>query len=421
MKHFISTLLFCGIITTVSAQTTTPFLTLGEGNSTGDGTFIGVTSYSTQPCPTKSFALEHHFYGYINSSINFFRGGDVTGGFLTFNTNDNSERMRINANGNVGVGTTTPSAKLDIESSILFSYGAPTYGIGIKSTGVGGGGWARRYGFMKNSDNSLFGGFGAFGGENSLSYYWVGSEYNTPYMVWNTSGNVGVGTTTPNTKLDVNGNVLIHGSGTYYNNVGAAELQVGYGLATPCTAGSVTRFALQPYAHTGGPWNFISRDDAVNAFLDIKYGTTAGITLRNDGNIGISTTNPDQKLTVKGKIHAEEVIVDLNVPVADYVFKPNYRLMSLPEVELFVKTNSHLPEVPSAPEISKNGLSMGEMQNKLLQKVEELTLYAIQQNKRIENQETDRKILEAKLAKQENQYNALLEKVEMLTKQIEKK
>jgi len=76
----------------------------------------------------------------------------------------------------------------------------------------------------------------------------------------------------------------------------------------------------------------------------------------------------------------------------------------------------------------KNGVSMGDMQVKLLQKVEELTLYAIQQNKqidkqskRIENQETDRKTLEAKLAKQENQYNALLEKVEMLTKQIENK
>ena len=297
MKHFIYTLLFCGIITTVSAQTSTPFLTLGEGNSTGDGTFIGVSSYSTQPTNIKSFALEHHFYGYVNSSINFFRGGSATGGFLTFSTNDNSERMRIDANGNVGIATTIPNA-----------------------------------------------------------------------------------------RLDVNGNILVHSSGAYYNNAGAAELQIGYGLANPGTVGSITRFALQPYAHTGGPWNFISRDDATNAWLDIKYGTTTGITLRNDGNIGIGTTIPDQKLTVKGKIHAEEVIVDLNVPVADYVFKPTYKLMPLHEVEQFVKTNSHLPEIPSATEITKNGLSMGDMQNKLLQKVEELTLYAIQQNKKIQDQ-----------------------------------
>lgn len=100
-------------------------------------------------------------------------------------------------------------------------------------------------------------------------------------------------------------------------------------------------------------------------------------------NVGIDTTIPDQKLTVKSKIHAKEVIVDLNVPVADYVFKPNYKLMPLPQVEQFVKKNSHLCEIPSATEITKNGLSMGEMQNKLLQKEEELTLYIIELQKQI--------------------------------------
>ena len=156
-------------------------------------------------------------------------------------------------------------------------------------------------------------------------------------------------------------------------------------------------------------------------FQSLSYATYLGsldlkplLLQSGGGNVGIGTTNPDQKLTVKGKIHAEEVIVDLNVPVADYVFHPTYKLMPLPEVEQFVTANSHLPEIPSAAEITKNGLSMGEMQNKLLQKVEELTLYAIQQDQ-------SKKELEAKLAKQENQYNALLEKVEMLTKQMEKK
>jgi len=115
------------------------------------------------------------------------------------------------------------------------------------------------------------------------------------------------------------------------------------------------------------------------------------------GNVGIGTTIPDQKLTVKGKIHAEEVIVDLNVPVADYVFKPTYKLMPLHEVEQFVKTNSHLPEIPSATEITKNGLSMGEMQNKLLQKVEELTLYAIEMRKEINTLKAENKQIKAQL------------------------
>jgi len=102
------------------------------------------------------------------------------------------------------------------------------------------------------------------------------------------------------------------------------------------------------------------------------------------GNVGIGTTKPDQKLTVKGKIHAEEVIVDLAVPVADYVFSKDYSLMPLHKVEQYVKTNSHLPDIPSADEVKQQGLGMGEMQNKLLQKIEELTLYVIQQQKEIQ-------------------------------------
>lgn len=115
-----------------------------------------------------------------------------------------------------------------------------------------------------------------------------------------------------------------------------------------------------------------------------------------DGLVGIGTNNPDEKLTVKGKIHAEEVKVDLSVP-ADYVFekyftgnsylKPDYEMLSLSEVESFVKENKHLPSIPSAKEIQENGLYLGSMNNLLLQKIEELTLYIIEQNKRIEELE----------------------------------
>lgn len=111
------------------------------------------------------------------------------------------------------------------------------------------------------------------------------------------------------------------------------------------------------------------------------------------GKLGIGTANPDEKLTVKGKIHAEEIKVDLLVP-ADYVFqkyftgsstlKPDYEMPSLNEIESFVKENHHLPNIPSASEIQENGLQLGEMNNLLLQKVEELTLYILEQNKRIE-------------------------------------
>jgi hypothetical protein len=116
------------------------------------------------------------------------------------------------------------------------------------------------------------------------------------------------------------------------------------------------------------------------------------------GNVGIGTTSPDEKLTVNGVIHAKEVKVDLSGALADFVFKPDYKLMSLNQVEQFVKTNNHLPQMPSAEEVDKNGLSVGEMQNKLLQKVEELTLYMIGQQKTIDQQQAQIKELNNKLS-----------------------
>lgn len=110
------------------------------------------------------------------------------------------------------------------------------------------------------------------------------------------------------------------------------------------------------------------------------------------GNVGIGTVNPDSKLTVKGDIHCEEVLVDLEVP-ADYVFqkyytgssslKEDYTMPTLEEIETFTKENHHLPNVPSAKKIQEGGLQLKEMTNLLLQKIEELTLYTIEQEKRI--------------------------------------
>ena len=137
------------------------------------------------------------------------------------------------------------------------------------------------------------------------------------------------------------------------------------------------------------------------AGLDIHYhggirfgdATSNSVMQITNGKVGIGTTTPDEKLTVKGKIHSEEIIVDLSVP-ADYVFqkyytgkselKSDYVMPTLAEIESFTKKNNHLPNVPSAKEIQQNGLSLGAMSNVLLQKIEELTLYAIEQNKVIE-------------------------------------
>lgn len=114
-----------------------------------------------------------------------------------------------------------------------------------------------------------------------------------------------------------------------------------------------------------------------------------------NGKIGIGTKTPDELLTVKGTIHAQEVKVDLQGAVApDYVFEnyftgfsptfPEYKLISLEELEVFLKKNHHLPNIPSASSLADNGMSLKDMNLLLLQKIEELTLYTLQQQKEIE-------------------------------------
>ncbi|MHC0446388.1 hypothetical protein ACWA1F_13340 [Flavobacterium sp. 3-218] len=120
------------------------------------------------------------------------------------------------------------------------------------------------------------------------------------------------------------------------------------------------------------------------------------------GNVGIGTENPDAKLAVNGNIHSKEVKVDLTVPAPDYVFKDDYKLKTLDEVESYIKENSHLPEIPSADEFEKNGINVSEMNMALLKKVEELTLYVIEQNKKIsELQQENKKLTDLEIRFQE--------------------
>ncbi|GAG80761.1 unnamed protein product, partial [marine sediment metagenome] len=103
------------------------------------------------------------------------------------------------------------------------------------------------------------------------------------------------------------------------------------------------------------------------------------LNIKANGSIGIGTTTVPSgyKLAVDGKIIAEEFKVELSENWPDHVFGENYNLMSLTELENYIIKNRHLPGLPSADEVEENGVSLGDMQARLLQKVEELTLYVI--------------------------------------------
>lgn len=132
--------------------------------------------------------------------------------------------------------------------------------------------------------------------------------------------------------------------------------------------------------------------------LSLYAGQTERVRVTSAGNVGIGITNPAEKLAVNGVIRAKEIKVEAtNWP--DYVFNENYQLKSLAEVETFIKTNKYLPGIPNQKQVEKDGVNLGEMNRKLLEKVEELTLYLLEER---------------------NKRTALEDKVGLLEKQVEK-
>ena len=103
--------------------------------------------------------------------------------------------------------------------------------------------------------------------------------------------------------------------------------------------------------------------------------------VHSNGNVGIGTVTPSYKLSVNGNIRSKEVVVESGW--ADYVFHDDYKLRSLDEVEKYIATHKHLPNIPSAKAIDQEGLQLGDMQKRMMEKIEELTLYLIRQEKKI--------------------------------------
>lgn len=145
--------------------------------------------------------------------------------------------------------------------------------------------------------NALLSGYLYKGDSNG--YATLGGEYtSTPF-------NLGIGskfidtTLVPIAALDVDGKAVIGSGSGLVTTAGNAELHIGRQLAPSGTIGEAYRLAIQPYGHTGGPFNFVARDTAVNAFLDLRYGTASSLlSISDTGNIGVGTTTPSAQMEI---------------------------------------------------------------------------------------------------------------------------
>ncbi|MFA6013406.1 MAG: hypothetical protein WC799_25680 [Desulfobacteraceae bacterium] len=213
------------------------------------------------------------------------------------------------------------------------------------------------------------------------------------------NGNVGIGTTNPESKFHV---VIDEGAPTSF-------------IGNFCISGKNNgKVILMGANGSNNVW--IQSHGSVPLYIN-ELGNNV-IFNKNAGNVGIGTTTPTCKLDVKGNIRAEEIKVEVvdatdikikNDAWADYVFKDNYILKPLSEVESFIKENKHLPDVPSAVEIQKEGLNMSEMMSTQMKKIEELTLHLINQNKLISEQNNQMLEMKKTLTDDNNQLKAEVE------------
>jgi hypothetical protein len=283
---------------------------------------------------------------------------------------------------NVGIGTQTPTGILEIKSEIPVININGTISSGFRGLAYQNNGTSFAYQRVDGSSGEyrqeigLSEGWGGF-----YTYYTDGIER----MRINKGGFVGIGTQTPTGILEIKSEIpVININGTITSGFrGLAYQNNGTSFAyqrVDCSSGEYRQeIGLSP--EWGGFYTFYT--DGIER-MRINKG----------GFVGIGTTTPTYKLDVCGTIHAKEIKIDL-LGGCDFVFKKDYKLMSLNELEKFVTTKQHLPEIASEKEMIEDGLNMKEFQMKLLQKVEELTLYVIEQNKQIKRQNQEIKKLKA--------------------------
>ncbi|MBT2564399.1 hypothetical protein J7E50_06825 [Pedobacter sp. ISL-68] len=287
---------------------------------------------------------------------------------------DMGQTFMMLSGGNLGLGTLTPTSKLEVQTT--------------------GNGWPlslRTNAFNPGDINGLKFYSGYIGDDKWAGIASVAEDLHsnrtglaiysgmTERVRISGDGNVGIGTIAPSAMLEVlgtakfgghNANLDVSGNPAAYQNLaGTGKMLIGWNRRA---GAGETDFIANEGAGSEGGFAFYSYNNASQEQQLLR--------VLGNGDVGIGTSTPTERLTVNGKIKANEIRVDGNGQ-PDYVFEEGYKISSLRETEQYIKFNKHLPEIPSAADAAKNGIALGEMNKLLLKKIEELTLHLIEKDK----------------------------------------
>jgi hypothetical protein len=284
---------------------------------------------------------------------------------------------------NIGIGTSDYSEKINVNGNVA------AYGAFISKFSNAG------FQFQDRSANA-YGGWNWYADAGKANLYRYGSGGDV--LTINQTGNVGIGTTTPTTAGLVVNKVVGNTNAVFGSNTTGVSIQTSYpgiGFNTYYNGGSVMI--------ANGGAGYIGADPTTGRIIiaNTNANSTAGaynalqdkMWIANDGTVSLGSSNLNTentslgagyKLKVFGKIVSEEVRVQIKSAWPDYVFEKSYKKLSLEELEKYIHTNKHLPNIPSATEIEKDGQHLGEIQRKMLEKIEELSLYIIELKKEID-------------------------------------
>ncbi|MDW7691158.1 hypothetical protein R9C00_19600 [Flammeovirgaceae bacterium SG7u.111] len=339
---------------------------------------------------------------YTNNSLNLGASNDIK--LSTVDASSSTLRFIITNAGKVGVGTSSPKATFHVNGDY--------YGKGhmflhaYEGEGSSGTAYIQARDFSNSSNINL-------------RFRTQQNGVLNEVMILTPNGRVGIGKD-PMHPLDIEGSFRM---GSRDNSIKNSKLIIDGPNAIPNANEKINREISFEYLAAGKAKIRSYRGGSWDTYLDFmtSEGSNSGgepkvrMHIAGDGKVRIGDDNlnissNDYKLFVETGIISEKVKVAVKENWADFVFEENYALPTLSEVESFIQENHHLQDIPSAKEVEANGIDLGEMDAKLLQKIEELTLYTIEQQKEIEAL----KKKNTELQKQQEMIGSLLERIEKL-------